>query len=102
MSKQIPPPSVYTRAVADRVAAARSQARLAREDVASALGMTRAPYGRRETGATPFDVHELVILADLFRVNLDWLLLGEQPLADVAAELRRSRPRVEDIESEGL
>jgi Zn-dependent peptidase ImmA (M78 family)/DNA-binding XRE family transcriptional regulator len=78
---------------AERLAAARARSGYGQEDVANAVGVSRAMVSYWEAGRRVPNDRQLVALAQLLRVSVGFLLGHEdpQPAADLGAMIFRSR-----------
>lgn len=73
-------------AVAGRnIRAEMSRRGLSQTAVATRLGISQAAMSARIRGVTPFDLNEVVQLADLFGMTVDGLLVDHAATADAAA-----------------
>ena len=59
---------------ANRIYSARKDKGIKQEDVGNKLGITQPAYSDLESGKRDMSVPELLILADLFDVPVNWLL----------------------------
>lgn len=73
-------------AVAGRnIRAEMSRRGLSQTAIATRLGLSQAAVSARLRGITPFDLNEVVKLADLFGMTVDQLLVDVPAPADAAA-----------------
>lgn len=67
-------PRRINEAVAAEVRAAMARRRVTQAQLAAALGITQGPMSRRLSGHTPFDIVELVRIAELLEADLSNLV----------------------------
>ena len=69
---------------------ARLEAKLTQEQAAEALGVSRQTISNWETEKTYPDIRSVVRMSDLYKVSLDYLLKGEQPMSNYLDYLEES------------
>lgn len=69
---------------------ARLEAKLTQEQAAEALGVSRQTISNWETEKTYPDIRSVVRMSDLYKVSLDYLLKGEQPMSNYLNYLEES------------
>lgn len=70
------------RKIAERLAAARKHSKLSQEEAATRLGVSRQTLSKWENGDGMPDSEKLILIADLYNLSLDVLLLGREPRID--------------------
>lgn len=71
-------PEAASRAVADAVKAALSEAKITRREAASRSGIPLTTLERRLSGRSPFDVNELYVLATMAGVKVSDLVAATE------------------------
>lgn len=64
--------------IAQRLKQLRNEKGVNQDQVAKILDITRAAYGKIETGVNEVTVRHLLKLSDFYDVSLDWLLTGKE------------------------
>jgi transcriptional regulator with XRE-family HTH domain len=64
--------------ISQRLKLLRKEKELNQEDIAKMLNITRAAYGKIETGVNDPTLRHLIKLAVYYNVSLDWLITGEK------------------------
>lgn len=70
---------------ADRLKTLRKENNLTQKQISDILGLDRSTYAYYELGRTRPDIDTLVVLARIFKVSTDYLLLGERGIAGVTS-----------------
>jgi len=73
-------------AVAARLRMAREMAGLSQAQVAKKLGLHRPSVTEMEAGRRSVTAEEIVVLADLYAVSIDWLTRGSDEKMDLAQQ----------------
>jgi predicted transcriptional regulator len=76
----VPKARAFYVALGSRLSAARVKAELTQQDVADALGMTRAAVSNVEQGNTGLPVHRLVEWTELLCVKLDKIVASSRTM----------------------
>jgi transcriptional regulator with XRE-family HTH domain len=64
--------------------------KLNQSDLAKVLKVDRSTYGKYETGDSSPDYEKLIVLANYFKVSLDYLLLGDE-INDMGSLIKKER-----------
>ncbi|SDS02290.1 helix-turn-helix transcriptional regulator [Opitutus sp. GAS368] len=73
--------------IADRLRAAREQAGLSQGQVATLLKLQRPAVSEIEAGRRRVTAEEIAQLAEIFDVNVEWIISGTATMADPKVEL---------------
>jgi hypothetical protein len=69
-------------------------------EVGRRIGMTQAAFARRMLGSTPFDVDEIIAVARVTGLRLDWIMTGEgDAFGPDGCAIRDSNPEPADYEA---
>ena len=68
--------------IAERLTAARKHGKLSQEEAAAKLGISRQTLSKWENGDGLPDSEKLILIAELYDISLDVLLLGREPKLD--------------------
>ena len=82
----MPPGETARNALATRLRLARETAGLSQAQVAKKLGLHRPSVTEMEAGRRAVSADELVTLADLYGVSIDWLTRDPDEKIDIAQE----------------
>lgn len=73
--------------IEDRIRERRTALGISQEYLAEQLGVSRQAVSKWESGKSSPDTRNLIALAGLFGVSVQWLAVGEQPVTDSACAL---------------
>lgn len=79
---------------------ARKKAGLNQNQVAEKLGVSQASYGRWEKGVDDLPIGALPVLGRLLKLNIDWLLMGEDEQGLPAQETKSSNQEIKRLRSQ--
>ena len=72
--------------LAQQLKSLRTAKKMSQDDLAEKLYISRKAISKWETGEATPDLDKLVQLADIFKVSLDFLVLGKEPEKEIVIE----------------
>jgi transcriptional regulator with XRE-family HTH domain len=75
--------------IGQRVKKLRKETKIDQREMAERFGLSLRAYQNREQGEKSYPVGELVVLADLFNVSVEYLITGKEGDSDLTAEEQR-------------
>lgn len=95
--------AIMNQEVGNRVRAVREHVRRTQDDVAKSVGLGLLAYGTKERGHRPFFIHEIIKVAEVLGVEINYLVYGgsrnpqQVIVSEVSAILRDVEDKLEMI-----